>query len=197
MNPKVVFGFLLIILLVIVGSLFASNNLLTGSVFQNQTSNFEQTQKIVNSDEQTPTDYAIQKLTVYEPSEVNNSTISSVPNDDQDINEKGISRGTLSTSISSPISNTYYIRAIIKNLGTSIAALPKTKVELNGVVLSDISGAVEYTKVSRDGMELIIKFNISSPYTKSKGLNNLNLTINEDGQIQESNRNNNSASVVF
>lgn len=195
MNKKNL-GILAIVLgVIIAGSYIATNATIKGSVFETGTTKNIAEVKTIAQQEQTPTDYTLTKLTVYLPPESANQSAINTPEEDNAINNQGISTGDISTKYKSNKEKTYLARAVIQNIGTTTAGLPKIEVSLNDTNISKISGMVKFSKITKDGLEALISIPANSPFLQ--GNNTLTVTLDSENKIIEASKQNNSVSVEF
>lgn len=196
MNKKAL-GVIIGLIVIVGGSYFATNATLKGSVFEETkkpTDNLEEVKQLAN-EEETPADYAFTKLTVYLPSELAGAGKNANPDEDSTINNEGISQGNVSSGYSSNKNGSYLVRGIIKNLGTTTAPLPKVEVSVNETNISKVSGLVKFSKITKDGMEVIISIPKDASYLKQQ--NTLTVTLDKENKVEETKEDNNSASVGF
>ncbi len=192
MNKKVLGGIFLILVVIIAGSYFANNATFKGSF--NNLNNLNTIKNLANQ-QQTPADYGVTKLTVYLPPELAKTAIKTNPLQDDSSSSEAIAQGNVSTDFNSNEKEFYLVRAIVQNLGTTTASLPKVEALLNQNNISNISGMVKFGKVSQQGMEVIIRIPTGSSYLL--GNNTLTINLDSDNTITEARKDNNSASVRF
>lgn len=196
MNKKAL-GVIIGLVVIIGGSYFATNATLKGSVFEDTkkpADNLEEVKQLANQ-ELTPADYTLTKLTVYLPPELAGDGKNNKPDEDTSINNQGVSQGNVASVYSSGKNETYLVRGIVQNLGTTIAPLPKIEVTLNETNISKVSGMVKFSKLTKDGMEVIISIPKDSSYLKQQ--NTLTVVVDKENKIAETKEDNNSTSVGF